>query len=50
MASNCYECENCVYIGDGGSACMEDYGKIVLEDHEPTEDFYWCNGERFEDV
>lgn len=43
---NCYSCEHCLYLGDGGYLC-DMWLAIVVEDHEPTDDFYMCKGEDY---
>lgn len=43
---NCYFCDNCTYIGDGGYMCDVD-NSIVIDDWEPTEDFFSCFGKEF---
>ena len=45
---NCYTCDHCIYVGDGGYWC-EVCTYIVVEDWEPTEEFNFCEGKDFED-
>lgn len=37
-------CDNCVYVGEGGFACMRDPSNvaIVVDDWEPTDDYLIC--------
>lgn len=37
-------CDECMYVGDGGFACMKDPTNvvIVIDDFEPTEDYLHC--------
>lgn len=40
----CFECEHCLYIGEGDSICTYcEEPKIVLDDWAPTEYFGTCN-------
>lgn len=49
LNKNCYNCNNCEYIGEGGYMCsMNNY--IVIEDWRPTEDFNSCKGKDFENI
>ena len=47
IIKNCHCCDHCVYIGEGGYMC-DISNDIVIEDWEPTEDFYICDGKEFE--
>lgn len=40
---DCFECEECLYIGDGDFACMKDIPVIVMEEYFPTEEFNYCS-------
>lgn len=40
-------CDNCIYIGEGDSICDVEDPILVLEDWEPTDDFFWCGGSEF---
>lgn len=46
MGGNCESCQECVHIGDGDYACMEETpSRIVLTDFgTATEDYMWCKG------
>lgn len=44
---NCEICEHCIYIGEGGYMC-EMNNDIVIDDFEPTADFYSCKGKNYE--
>ena len=46
---NCYNCNNCEYIGEGGYMCSMN-NDIVIEDWQPTEDFNSCKGKDFESI
>ncbi len=46
---NCYNCNNCEYVGEGGYMCSMS-NDIVIEDWQPTEDFNSCKGKDFEDI
>lgn len=46
---NCYNCNNCEYIGDGGYMCSMN-NDIVIEDWQPTDDFNSCKGKDFESL
>lgn len=46
---NCYNCNNCEYIGEGGYMCSMN-NDIIIEDWQPTEDFNSCNGKDFESI
>lgn len=46
---NCYNCNNCVYIGEGGYICGIS-NNIVVEDWHPTEDYNSCKGKDFENI
>ena len=51
MAKDCFNCENCTYIGEGAYACMAEEPIIIIEEHNiPTDDFMWCDGEEFENA
>lgn len=43
----CYDCDHCTYIGDGDHLCDLD-NEIIVNDWEPTEEFYHCGGRSFE--
>lgn len=43
---NCYMCENCTYVGEGGYMC-ENSLDIVVEDWAPTDEFFSCEGKAF---
>ncbi len=43
---NCFECENAIYIGEGGYLC-DVHQEVVIDDFAPTEDFNKCNGKKF---
>lgn len=37
----CYECENCLYVGEGDHICDMSM-TIVISDWEPTDEFMCC--------
>lgn len=44
----CYNCEECICVGEGGFLCCANKEhKLVIDDFEPTDDFYWCKGRKF---
>lgn len=43
---SCYDCDNCVYVGEGGFMCLHT-NKIVMDDFMPTDD-YKINCKRWE--
>lgn len=43
---NCHCCDHCIYVGEGGYMC-DVHNEIVIDDFEPTEEFYMCNGKDF---
>lgn len=44
---DCYACEHCVYLGEGGYMC-DLTNDIVIEDWQPDDAFYHCGGKKFE--
>ena len=46
---NCFNCNNCTYVGDGDHICDMTLDLVIVE-WEPTEDFYICNGKDFEEI
>lgn len=40
----CFECEKCLYIGEGTHVCEDNY-EVVLDEWEPTENFAQCEEE-----
>ena len=44
----CENCANFVPIGEGDHVCIADEPILILDDYEPTEDYYYCNGESYE--
>lgn len=49
LNKNCYNCNNCIYIGEGGYMCSMS-NDIVIEDWQPTEDFNSCGGKEFANI
>lgn len=46
LVSNCFNCENCQYIGEGDHVCDIHQVGVICE-WEVTEDFYYCCGKDF---
>lgn len=46
---NCYNCDNCLYVGEGGYICSQ-HNAIVLEEWQPTNQFCICEGKDFIDI
>ena len=42
----CHMCEYCLYIGEGDYMC-DTNTDIVIEEWQPTEDYYSCGGKKF---
>lgn len=49
IEKHCYNCEKCLYIGEGGYMC-EASNDIVIDDWTPTDDFCSCKGKEFEPI
>ena len=45
----CYQCDKCIYIGEGGYIC-DMTADVVIDDWTPTENFYECVGKEFEPI
>jgi hypothetical protein len=43
---NCFNCANCTYLSEGGYMC-DINNDIVIDDFEPTDEFYSCKGRSF---
>lgn len=44
----CDNCSECIYIGEGDSVCLaEQEPKLVMEDHLPSDNYYWCCGKEW---
>ena len=44
----CFECDHCLYIGEGDHICDVN-NEVITSDWEPTEKFYCCGGKEFEE-
>lgn len=46
----CLTCENCIPIGEGDHVCFEalDDPVLVLEDYEPTDNYFACGGSEYD--
>ena len=42
----CHDCEHCIYVGEGGFVCDLTYD-VVMDEWEPTEEFYQCKGKEW---
>lgn len=45
----CMNCEHCVYIGEGDSICDADEPFLILDDWDPTDEYFACGGADFID-
>ena len=46
---DCSNCGNCEYVGEGAYACMEGPEPvIVMEEHQPTDAFLFCEGKAWD--
>lgn len=46
----CNFCDHCIYIGEGDYICDVDSPPVlVMEDHTPNDNFWYCAGADFED-
>lgn len=45
---NCFNCANCLYVGEGGYICSMTNEFIIDDFVMPTEEFYSCAGKDFE--
>lgn len=45
----CEDCENFVACGEGDHICLEGDKKVPVMGYEPTEDYLWCKGTKFEE-
>ena len=44
----CLNCDHCIPIGEGDHWCDECL-VMVLDEYEPTDDYYSCNGKEWEE-
>ncbi len=44
---DCFNCSHCIYIGEGDHIC-DMSNDVIVEDWEPTEDFFQCKGKDFD--
>ena len=44
----CITCEHCIYIGEGDYICDVDEPVLVMEEHLPSDDYYYCGGADYE--
>lgn len=50
MSKYCENCSNCTAIGEGDYICIaETEPKMVLCEYEPTDEYYWCGCEKWEE-
>lgn len=45
---NCFNCKNCIYIGEGNFYCACTTEIALTDWNEPTDDFMACNGKEWE--
>lgn len=45
----CQNCEHCIYLCEGDFICDMDEPTLIMEDWQPTEDYYNCGGIDFEE-
>ena len=45
--ASCDTCVECIYVGEGGFICGDNYEKIVIEDFTPTADWLCCGGKKY---
>lgn len=44
---DCFDCEECEYVGEGGYGCFKySQPEIVIEDFVPTEKFMFCKDKK----
>lgn len=46
----CNTCDHCIYIGEGDYICDANEPIIVMEDHCPNDNFWYCTGCDYEDI
>lgn len=47
----CEECSNLIPIGEGDHICdASDIPTMVLVEYEPSEDYMWCKGKKFDKI
>ena len=46
----CETCVNFIPIGEGDHICDASAPVMVLEDYTPTDKYYWCKGEHWEEM
>ena len=44
---NCFNCEHCTYVGEGGYMCDMTTEIVIDEFIMPTEEFFSCEGKEF---
>lgn len=40
----CLNCSHCIYIGEGDYICDADEPIIVMEEHQPNDNYWYCAG------
>lgn len=45
MTESCFNCDHCLYICEGDYICDLDNSLIIEDFSDPTEDFFFCDGE-----
>lgn len=46
----CLTCEHLIPIGEGDHICdADDEPRLILDDYEPTDDYFWCGSSEYEE-
>ena len=46
----CINCDHCVYIGEGDYICdADDKPVIIMEEHTPNDNYWWCASSEWEE-
>jgi hypothetical protein len=45
----CQNCEHCIYLCEGDFICDMDEPTLIIEEWQPTKDYYNCGGVDFEE-
>lgn len=49
----CETCSNCIPIGNGDHICdlAPDFSdeSIIIEEYEPTDSYFWCQGNEYQE-
>ena len=44
---SCELCDECIPIGEGDHLCTLEEPKVIIENYQPTAEYYWCKGKYF---